>query len=83
MLLLAERAVKVAEIAAALDAALGDGETSTPLEACVLAEAVAAGARARAAALLPHLGDEELRANFAREFAAHARQAGELAARLR
>jgi glutamate formiminotransferase len=83
LLLLAERAVKVAEVAAALDAAPGGGASSTPLEACVLAEAVAAGAQARAAALLPHIGDDELRSNFAREFAAHARQASDLASRLR
>ena len=49
----------------------------------MLAEAVAAGAQVRAAALLPQLTDEELRANFTREFAAHAQHAGELVARLR
>ena len=37
---------------------------------------------ARAVPLLSRLADEELRTNFAKEFAAHARQIGECAGRV-
>ncbi|HEX9370831.1 MAG TPA: hypothetical protein VF897_07480, partial [Roseiflexaceae bacterium] len=47
-----------------------------------LGQVIALGAQARATSLLPQLPDEELRANFAQEFAAHARQAAEFVARL-
>jgi glutamate formiminotransferase len=81
LLLLAERAVKVAEIAVELGSAGDWRQRSIPDETCLLAQAVAVGAQARGAALLPELGDEELRANFTREFAAHAHQAAALASR--
>jgi glutamate formiminotransferase len=82
LLLVAERSVKVAEIAAGHGAAgdLGRASASTMAQ---LAHALAAGAQARSAALLPQIADEELRANFSREFAAHVEQAGELVAKTR
>jgi hypothetical protein len=47
-----------------------------------MAQALATSAQARATALLPQLADQELRDNFAHEFAAHASQTEALAARL-
>jgi glutamate formiminotransferase len=75
LLLVAERAAKVADSVLGLSAAGDEGFRATATSAVHLAAALAAGARARAVLLLPQLGDEDLRANFAQEFAAHARQA--------
>ena len=77
LLLVAERAAKVAELATGLSDS--GGETAN---AARLAHVIALGAQARATPLLPQLADEELRANFAQEFAAHARQTAEFVARL-
>jgi glutamate formiminotransferase len=82
LLLAAERAAKVAESAAGLSEAGDEGFRAAAAGAIHLAGALAAGAWARAAVLLPQIGDEELRANFAQEFAAPARQIGELAGRI-
>jgi hypothetical protein len=82
LLLVAERAVKVAETVASQSAEGGERFGAVATSAAQLAQVLAAGAQARSAALLPRIADEELRANFATEFAAHARQAGEFAGRL-
>jgi glutamate formiminotransferase / 5-formyltetrahydrofolate cyclo-ligase len=82
LLLAAERAAKVAESATRLSEAGDEGFRAAAAGAIHLAAALAAGAWARAAVLLPQIGDEELRANFAQEFAAHARQAEGFVARL-
>jgi glutamate formiminotransferase len=82
LLLVAERAAKVAEMAAGLRESGDEGLRAAAAGAIHLAQALAEGAQARAAALLPQLVDQELRENFEQEFAAHARQADELAARL-
>ncbi|HEY3231101.1 MAG TPA: hypothetical protein VGJ87_17875, partial [Roseiflexaceae bacterium] len=77
LLLVAERAAKVAEIATGLSDSGGEAAS-----AARLAQVIALGAQARATPLLPQLPDQELRANFAREFAAHARQSAEFVARV-
>jgi hypothetical protein len=82
LLLTAERAVKVAEMAAGLH---GNGDQhlrGVATGAIQLAQTLASSAHSQAAALLPQIADEELRANFAQEFAAHAKQAEALAAQL-
>ncbi|MFL5801176.1 MAG: glutamate formimidoyltransferase [Roseiflexaceae bacterium] len=82
LLLAAERAAKVAESATGLSEAGDEGFRAAAASAIHLAAALAAGTWARAAVLLPQISDEELRANFAQEFAAPARQIGELAGRI-
>jgi hypothetical protein len=83
LLLVAERAVKVSELAVSIGTA-GDAPLSPALAGAVhLAQAVATSARLRAQPLLAQLPDEELRANFEQEFASHARQAGELVEKAR
>jgi glutamate formiminotransferase len=82
MLLAAERAAKVAEVAAGLDETSDQQIQTAATSAIQMAQALAADAQARATALLPQLADQELRDNFAHEFAAHARQTEALAARL-
>ena len=80
LLLGAERAAKVSE---ALASMRGDGATGfhgAATGALHLAYTVATGAQLRAQALLPQLPDEELRANFEREFDSHARRTRELLA---
>jgi hypothetical protein len=74
LLLVAERAAKVADVAASLGAAGDTGPRAAAASAVYLAAALAIGAQAQAAPLLPLLADAELRANFAQEFAAHAGQ---------
>jgi hypothetical protein len=74
LLLAAERAAKVAEAAAGLCAAGDQRLLAGATSAIKLAQVLAAGAQEHAAALLPQLADQELRDNFAQEFAAHARQ---------
>jgi len=77
LLLVAERAAKVAELTTGLSDSGGEAAS-----AARLAQVTALSAQARSTSLLPQLPDEELRANFAQEFAAHARQAAEFVARL-
>jgi len=77
LLLVAERAAKVAELTTGLSDSGGAAAS-----AARLAHVIALGAQARSTPLLPQLPDDELRANFAREFAAHARQTAEFVARL-
>lgn len=78
LLLVAERAVKVAELLPGM----AEADAPRPVEeiagTAYLAHAAATGARLRAMPLMPQLVDEELRANFEREFDSHARQAEEL-----
>ncbi|HET9223200.1 MAG TPA: glutamate formimidoyltransferase [Roseiflexaceae bacterium] len=81
MLLAAERAAKVAEVAAGLRET-GDQQIQTAATSAIqMAQALAVNAQARATALLPQLADQELRDNFAHEFAAHTSQTEALAAR--
>jgi glutamate formiminotransferase len=82
LLLVAERAAKVAEAAAGLYEAGDEHLRAASAGAIHLARALAAGAQARATPLLSQLPDQELRANFAREFAAHMSQTEALAAEL-
>jgi hypothetical protein len=80
LLLAAERAAKVAEAAVGLRET-GDQQILTAAKSAIqLAQALAAGAQERATSLLPQLADQELRDNFAHEFAAHAGQTETLAA---
>ena len=78
LLLVAERAAKIAECAVGLSTSGDKGFRAAAISTIHLAAALAAGAEARGALLLPQIADEELRANFAQEFAAHARQAASL-----
>jgi glutamate formiminotransferase len=80
LLLAAERAAKVAEAAAGLRDTGDQQLLAAAARALTQAQALAAGAQERAASLLPQLADQELRDNFAHEFAAHARQTETLAA---
>jgi glutamate formiminotransferase len=80
LLLAAERATKVAQAAAGLRESDDESLRAAAAGAIYLAQALAAGAQARATPLLPQLTDDELRDNFEHEFAAHARQVEELAA---
>jgi hypothetical protein len=82
LLLTAERAVKVAEIAAGLHENGDQHLRGVAAGAIQLAQTLTSSAHSQAAALLPQIADAELRANFAQEFAAHARQAEALAAQL-
>ncbi len=74
LLLVAERAAKVADVAASLGAAGDASPRAAAASAVYLAAALAVGAQAQAVPLLSLLADAELRANFAQEFAAHAGQ---------
>jgi hypothetical protein len=82
LLLAAERAAKVAEAVAGLLETGDQPHLAAARSILQLAQALAAGSEQRAAPLLPQLGDQELRDNFAYEFAAHARQTEALAAQL-
>lgn len=82
LLLVAERAAKVAEAATGLHEVGDEQLRAASAGAIHLAQALAAGAQARATPLLPHLLDDELRANFAQAFAAHTGQIEALAAGL-
>ena len=83
LLLVAERAAKVAEAAVGLREAGDEHLRAASAGAIHLAQALAAGAQARATPLLPQLPDEELRANFVQAFAAHTGEIDALAAELR
>ncbi len=74
LLLIAERAAKVADSAASLGVEGNTGQRAAVVSTVYLAAALAAGALAQAAPLLPQLADAELRDNFSQEFAAHTRQ---------
>jgi hypothetical protein len=78
LLLVAERAAKVAETAAGLREGGDERLRAAAASAIRLAQTLAVGAQTRVAPLLPQLADEELRSNFEQEFAAHTRQVGEL-----
>jgi hypothetical protein len=82
LLLVAERAAKVAEAAVGLREGGDEHLRATSASTIHLAQALAAGAQARATPLLLRLPDEELRANFAQEFAAHIGQIEALVAGL-
>ena len=80
LLLGAERAAKVSEALAGMREDGAAGFRSAAAGATHLAYVVATGAQLRAQALLSQLPDEELRANFEREFDSHVRRTRELIA---
>jgi hypothetical protein len=80
LLLVAERAAKIAEAAVGLRDTSDQRLLTAATSAIQLAQVLAAGAQERAISLLPQLADQELRDNFAHEFAAHTKQTETLAA---